>query len=382
MRNLIVTAVAVIGLAGPATAENWAVALPSAHPEGQAALEQPMWEVFADLVGPGDTYRVLNATEPGLVAGIAVPNDSAFDRKKRRARHFKAENARIHAHLKSITSGNASVDLTGLLRHVVVNRVDRSAPLALLVIGDALQVFEGDPSFSMRDGDGSFQVPSDGHLPVSLTTSPWGARSPSRDGLDNVSVHICHSGAAMVLNDAEEEALRRFWALYIQIRGGMLASWGQDLPTCFERFAARGTRPIVVDTPNQHDRLLVMRKIGRSTIETIEGTGPNAKGGTVINGVAVDNFSLFADKPHPTLSGIKVVTGVRYKPSDYPNRYEAAWCYFSIRKNGTLFKFDLGTKSPGSAPSLITSAGFARRAAGIDLADFEAGQRVCQWPTL
>ncbi|MEM9764638.1 MAG: hypothetical protein AAF968_19405, partial [Pseudomonadota bacterium] len=128
-------------------------------------------------------------------------------------------------------------------------------------------------------------------------------------------------------------------------------------------------------------RDLVMLKIGQPDIETVTGSGAgNTEGKTVVNGVEVEDFSLFADTPHPTLPGVSVVTGVRYAPEDYPTRYELAWCYFSVRRNGTDIRFDLGTKRQGKAVAPRATTLSARRAASIQLSDVEAGGRVCQWP--
>ncbi|MEL7444335.1 MAG: hypothetical protein AAGK02_00805 [Pseudomonadota bacterium] len=381
MRNVIAMAGLVLSLGGAAEAADWAVALPEAHPEGKAALEQPMWDVFKDVIGPGDRYRVMNGSSLGRIALINVPEHDKFARAKRRARYFQEQNALIYKHLQGMAAGPSALDLVGVLRHEAVNRIDASEPHALLIIGDAAQVFEGEPSFSMRDPKGVFRVPSDAHFSARLSSTPWGLGSEGAAGLRNVTVHLCHSGAAARLNDAEEEALRRFWGLYVSARGGTLATWSKDLPTCFERFVARVTTPVVDAEPNPHDRLLVMRKIGRAKVGTVDATSPHATGKTVINGVEVENFNLFADKLHPTLSSVKVVTGVRYVPAEYPDRYDAAWCYFSIHKSGTVIKFDLGSKRHGDAPIQQVSTASARAAAGITVRDFDAGKRACQWPT-
>ncbi|MEO0624681.1 MAG: hypothetical protein AAFU49_12910 [Pseudomonadota bacterium] len=107
----------------------------------------------------------------------------------------------------------------------------------------------------------------------------------------------------------------------------------------------------------------------------------NKAGKTIINGVEVEDFNLFADTPHPSLPGVTVVTGIRYRPADYPERYETAWCYFSVWKNGTEIKFDLGNKAPGEPPRPRASTSSARNAAGIAISDHQAGITACQWPT-
>ncbi|MEL6479026.1 MAG: hypothetical protein AAFR17_16990 [Pseudomonadota bacterium] len=378
MHKLIIAVALALGVAPMAAAEEWGIALPTSLPGGKARIEAPLWAVFTDVIAPGDRYRVVNGTRPGRIALIDLPEDQKMTRKTRRAQAFRAENGRIYEHLKAMEDGPAPLDLAGLLRREAANRSADRADLALLILGDPTQLMPDAPSFSMRDESGVLRIPSDRHLSVGLQISPWGLGLEGSAGLAGIDVHICPVGQSARLSPAEDAALRRFWALYLAARSGQLASWEGDLETCFERFAARRTGPVVEVAANPHDRDLVMRRVGHQTIETV--TGVSASGKTVIDGVEVEDFSLFADRSHPTLPGVDVVTGVRYAPEEYPKRYQLAWCYFSVRRNGTEVKFDLGTKRQGKAVDPLSSTVQARRAAGIDLSDVEAGARACQWP--
>ncbi|MEO1721959.1 MAG: hypothetical protein AAFR84_06115 [Pseudomonadota bacterium] len=376
MRKFMMIIALAIGLATPAAADDWAVALPIAMPQGKAAVEQPLWEVFTEVIAPGDRYRVLNGTEPGRIALLEVPDKTSMARKTRRAHHFRAENAEIYGFLQTMETGPAALDLTGLLRREAVQRRGQTAPLALLVIGDPVQAMPSSPSFSMRDETGTLRIPSDRHHAVPLSVSPWGIGLEGMNGLSGLTLHLCATGDP--LSPVETAALQRFWAHYLAARGGVLATWETgDLGSCVERFAARVAVPLITEDPNEHDRDLVMRKIGQPDTETVTGTGATP----VVNGVEVDDFSLFADTAHPTLSGVTVVTGVRYAPKDYPKRYELAWCYFNVRRNGTDIRLDLGTKRQGKPVSPRVPTASARRAAGIKVSDVEAGARACQWPT-
>ena len=376
MRKLIASLWLALTMAGPTLAADWTVALPTALPGGKASIETPLWDFFAEILGPGDRYAVENATAPGRIALIDIPDEESYARARRKAKKFQAENARIYAHLESMASAPAAIDLTGLLRREALNRLDPERPLALLVVGDSVQAFAKEPGFSMRDETGAIRVPSDGHLSAPLAKTPWGLGAEGTDGLRNVVVHLCLVGEAGALTDDAENRLRRFWSLYVRQRGGTLATWSDDLPRCFERFAARVSTPLVDETPNPKDKLLVMREVGEAevAVETRED------GKTVVNGVEVDSFDIFAYERHPTLSGVQVVTGVQYKPADYPETYEHAWCYFSVTKRGVEIKFDLGSKVPGRAPYLKSGTASARSAAGITMTDFEAGKTACQWP--
>ncbi|MEO0624680.1 MAG: hypothetical protein AAFU49_12905 [Pseudomonadota bacterium] len=204
MRSLFACLALVFGLGSTAVADDttnhWAVALPTSMPSERAALERALWGVFIDTLRPGDRYRVENATVPGRIAHISLPKDEAFTRAKRRARHFREENARIHAHLTKMGAGPALVDLPGLLRREALNRVDRETPLALLVIGDMVQIFSDEPSFSMRGEAGGIQIPSDKHLSASLSQTPWGLGDEGPRGLTGVALHLCHQGGEATLS--------------------------------------------------------------------------------------------------------------------------------------------------------------------------------------
>ena len=235
MRKLfaqIMTAAIASATAMTANAADWAIAIPDAYPNGPKALEAPLWEIFANVIKPGDRYRVLNATDVSSIALIDVPSDDRFERKQRLARHFQGENAKIYEHLQGMALGPAEVELTGLVRFEAINRTDGAEPLALLVIGDMAQIIKTSPSFSMRDEDGGFRKPSDRHYQSALDETFWGIGAEGPQGLQNVALHLCHTGASTPLSEVEEEALRRHWALYVSERDGVLATWSQDLPTC------------------------------------------------------------------------------------------------------------------------------------------------------
>ncbi|MEM7296110.1 MAG: hypothetical protein AAF330_05710, partial [Pseudomonadota bacterium] len=271
MRKCALMMAVTLGLASAAEANEWAVALPQSLPGGKDQIEQPLWTAFTEMIRPGDRYRVLDGAEPGRIAVIDLPDDPKMDRKTRRAQKFRAENARIYAHLKAMREGPAAIDLTGLLRREAANRQGGAAELALLVIGDPAQMMPDATSFSMRDADGTLRIPSDRHLALRLSITPWGMGIEGAKGLQGVSLHICPLGQTARLSAAEDAALRRFWALYVASRSGVLATWEPDLETCFERFASRVTSPVADVAPNPHDRDLVMRKVGQPVIETVTG---------------------------------------------------------------------------------------------------------------
>lgn len=190
MRNLFLTSALAVGLAMPATAGNWAVAIPDALPGGGDAVKIESWQFFLRALGPGDSYAILNATDPGLVAAIEVPDEAKYTRPKWRANTFARENARIAARLDQLAAGAPVTDVLGLLRHVALNRIEADRPLDLMILGSAIQVFEETPDLSMRQGDALF-VPSPEHLSAPIGESVYGMGAEGSDGLQNVYLHLC-----------------------------------------------------------------------------------------------------------------------------------------------------------------------------------------------
>lgn len=119
-----------------------------------------------------------------------------------------------------------------------------------------------------------------------------------------------------------------------------------------------------------------MQEINRTPVAVVEE--PTT---TIVNGVEVEDFNLFTTENHPTLPGVTVTTGIEYKPADYPEVYDHAWCYFNVTKNGVQVRFDLGRKDFDSPVRDSQSTRSSLRAGGITKGSFEAGKTACQWPT-
>ncbi len=360
-------------LASSAQAMEFSVALPETLPEGPEAVQSELWSFFTQDIGPGDSLYVHNASDPGEIAVIHIPDDPRFERAKWRIKRFAKDARAVGTFVKSISSGDAGTDLTGLLRHEATSRLDLEAERHLLFIGSVVNSSADrdptDPTFDLRKGE-TLRVPSPAHIHQPLSISPWGMGAAGPTGLQNVSVHICPMGDA--LSSDEEAAYQQFWSHYIAARGGTLVSWGDNLPSCFTRFAAQASTPLTVEPfVEPHGTGAVeMREINRGAV-----------GSTAVTGASVARFNLFASKPHPSLKGVEVTTGTLYVQDNYPDRFESAWCYFNVTKSGITQRFDLGTKTYGKPVEHGNATTSALRASGISSAAFEAGKTVCQWPT-
>ncbi len=354
-----------------ATAENWSVALPQAMPGGGAPVKDALWQFFLHDLGPGDRYSVLNASVPGQVAVVQIPDEAKYTRAKWRAKSFARENMRVGRFVDQIADAPADIDLMGTLRHVALNRLD-DAPMNLMIIGSVVQEFPDAPAFSMLQGATAL-VPSPAHLSASVAQTPYGMGSEGTDGLANSYIHICPIGDG--LSSEAEAAYQQFFGHYLARRGGNLVTWTEDLGTCVERFGAQVRQPIATEPFDHADDALVMRDITRQSVAIEEPTE------TILNGVTVDQFNIFASAAHPSLGGVQVTTGVAYAPGKYPDIYEAAYCYFNVASDGASIRIDLGDKSFDQPVVWDTPKAAALRAAGVSKREVHAGQSACQWPT-
>lgn len=373
MRNLLSSAVLAASVTLPAAAGSWSIAVPDALPEGGEALNEAAWAFFLRSLGPGDRYAVLNATVPGQIASIRVPDDPRYTRPKWRAQTFAQDNRRIADHLGGLEAGNPDVDLIGVLRHVALSRIDPERPLDLMIVGSALQSFPETPGLSMGQTGGVY-IPSSEHLTSSVRETPYGMGAEGPGGLQNVHLHLCP--IADNLRSGEAAALQGMYGRYVAARGGTLVTWRQDLATCFERWAAEVRAPLEIAPYGEATGQLTMVPVRQAEV-SVEPDPTTV----IVNGIEVDQFNLFSEAPHPTLAGVEVTTGVVYEPGRYPDVYEKAYCYFNIRQSGTHIRLDLGEKRFGRAPSLDHPSTTTLRAAGITWRDYEAGRRACQWPT-
>ncbi len=102
----------------------------------------------------------------------------------------------------------------------------------LLLIGSPLYRDPREPAFSMVDG----YYPSDAHLQAGREQSIYGYAAAT-NAPPGPQVYWSWP-ADPWLNDLHQEKVERFWALYLERRGGRLVSFTADPPTAFAAFRA------------------------------------------------------------------------------------------------------------------------------------------------
>lgn len=370
MRNLMMGAALAALTTTPAMSGDWIIAVPDMLPGGGSALRAEVWDFFLETVGPGSSLRVLNATNPGQIAQITVPDEDKYARAKWRARSFARENRRIAEHLTSVEEGTSRSDVLRLLRHVAQTELKSEHARHVLLIGDMRQEFAHAPDASMTGAE-NLRLPSPDQLVSSLRSTPYGLGGEGFDGLERVFVHVCDVSDG--LREDEMAALQHFFARYVGLRDGTLVTWTDDVPSCMTRFAAEIEDPLNTVSYGAGAPSMTMIEIGREVVETEPTT-------LIVNGIEVQQFNLFASAPHPTLAGVEVTTGVVYQPGNYPEVYEHAYCYFSVWHNGANLRFDIGRKDFNATIDWHDASSRSLSAGGVRQSDFSAARSACQWP--
>ncbi|MCW5702320.1 MAG: hypothetical protein KIT82_07030 [Bradyrhizobium sp.] len=117
--------------------------------------------------------------------------------------------------------------LGDLGRNLLPSLPEKSADI--LLIGNPLYFDPRDGRFAMADR----YYPSDAHIRARPSETPYGTAG-RETLLAGATIHMCMPRDEFVTKD-HEEAVRRFWSLWIAAQGGRLGTFGFDLAQCFER---------------------------------------------------------------------------------------------------------------------------------------------------
>jgi hypothetical protein len=172
------------------------------------------------------------------VTQVTVPNLQVFDSPKTRANQFAPAIRELKSFLaqekpkpgKPPLNLAAAILLPQFCDFLAENYPSKDSSLRVLLIGSPLYQDTKEPAFSMVDG----YFPSDGHLLASRDKSVYGSRADA-DDVPRLSVHWAYFGDPWV-SDLHKEKITRFWALYLERRGGRLKELSGDLATVAQAF--------------------------------------------------------------------------------------------------------------------------------------------------
>ena len=181
-----------------------------------------------------DAYNLKSVTR------LSIPNAKVFNSPKTRANQFASSIGEIRQFLAKDNTrpGGAKAASYGALRlpqfcdFLAQERPSRNGneKVPLLLIGSPLYQDAREPGFSMVDG----YFPSDGHLRASREESVFGF-NPGAGTSQRLLLYWAYFGDPWI-SDLHREKVTRFWALYMERRGGRVASFSADLATAMSAF--------------------------------------------------------------------------------------------------------------------------------------------------
>ena len=150
----------------------------------------------------------------------------------------------------------AAANLTAVARVVAAKYTASQRPTCVVVIGQPALISTNDPSFSMIPL-GSAQrgpaIPSPATMVVTHDRSLYGLIP---GGIENIRFGVCYLRPALLRNPLYEGMCRDFWAQYLSLNRGRLASWGNDLRTVLAAAGRLSNPPLPVSPLDRsNDRL-------------------------------------------------------------------------------------------------------------------------------
>jgi hypothetical protein len=202
-----------------------------------AALSEQLMQLFVNGLNPGDSLIVYDAPKRIVIAAVTLPDREAFRRPEVRIRKFGGELVKIRRFLEARCRTEAAGTGDTLFFPQFLDEVARDrtqafprGSVSLLVVGSALYNDPGDPGISMLDG----HYPSDSHLNAAPGASVF-STADKREALAGVDVHSCFTDKSW-FSDTDEQAVLRWWSLYVGSQHGLLATFTGDMAACLDRF--------------------------------------------------------------------------------------------------------------------------------------------------
>jgi hypothetical protein len=207
---------------------------------------------------------IYDAFEMKTVTRIALPDVRAFSSSKTRANQFGPAIRDLKIFLAQDHTKPASprLNFDGALRlpqfldFLAENVAFPNA--TVLLIGSPLYQDAKEPAFSMIDG----YFPSDGHLQASREQSIYGFTGESAT-LPHLRMNWLYMGDPW-MNDLHQAKVERFWTLYLERRGSVLASFTSDRPSAVQGFLHDDKPPSKSWAIDKTQTKIEMLRVGRS----------------------------------------------------------------------------------------------------------------------
>jgi len=356
-----------------AEADVFAIITSQAPTGGVKSLGSVAGKLNVSTLKRGDTLIVYDGTNQKIVTEITIPMDEHFQSEIFRKSYLRKKFGPVIKFIKASKDKTSVVtdnNLTGLFREFADNVRSKypEQSLRVLITGSVLYHDNRQPGYSMRGG----AYPKDGHFIVDGFASPYGT-ADRPNALGKTRFHFCNPDDTFQ-SALHSGLLHRAWSLYIAKLGGTLATLTQDYNLCLARFLADNdpARTFTIDPdPGKPVMAILSPKKQISTLE---------RGTKALKDIAIDEFTVFATAPHPWMVGVEVTTGIKYRASSYPNRFENSWCYFFRFIGGVSVRINVGRMDFGGKPKWQEPSKGTLISAKISRTNVIEARDACQLP--
>jgi hypothetical protein len=227
-------------------------------------------------LAPGDQLIVLDGYHVKPIADFKIPAHAAYAKNpKARAEAMKASIQDFTAWMKkedpeSQALSDYSLRAPMLFQYCAKNTTVAKDNGAIILVGSLIYDDPAESAFSMKDGF----YPSDAHLAVTRQESVYGLQE-MKNTLENVPVYWVAAGSTFQ-DDGNRSSVERWWTLYCQTMGAVLASCDVSADPVLTSFRNRDTTAITSAQAEKEGKLEMRHAPIRIRVQVEEKTPPSA----------------------------------------------------------------------------------------------------------
>jgi len=200
---------------------------------------------LVEILEPGDRAWLFDAYHQTSLGQFAVPNKSIYANPKAKLGANRQAVANLLKFAKEAREpkGRDQPSLMGAVRlpqflRFIGENYPTTTEMDVIVLGNPLFSDPSDKPFSMAQ----FSIPGDGHFSHDRRDTPFGLKG-QRSLLTKRRVHLGFPDESWKRDDHHGFYVQRFWALFIEQQGGVLATFTHDIGTLYQRIKTRAPVP-------------------------------------------------------------------------------------------------------------------------------------------